>query len=157
MFVYGANFFLYKPGIVLLVLGALLTFPLSYGNLTLGPITFSLHWMLFGAALCIVGLQCVFMGILSQVFFDYTGAVTRKWFRRFPYTRTVAGSAVLFVAGVGLGLGLVVEYVRNGYRLHERAPINSLGVSGLLLAVAGFMTFTFTLLLHSTAVAVRRR
>ena len=47
--------------------------------------------------------------------------------------------------------------MRTGYRLHERAPINSLGVSGLLLAVAGFMTFTFTLLLHSTAVAVRRR
>jgi len=26
-----------------------------------------------------------------------------------------------------------------------------------LLAVMGFMTFTFTLMLHSTAVAVRRR
>ena len=34
--------------------------------------------------------------------------------------------------------------------------VNNLGVTGILFAVFGFMTFTFTLLLHSTAVAVRR-
>ena len=48
MFVYGANFFLFKPGLVLLALGLLLTLPLSFGPITVGPITFSLHWMLLG-------------------------------------------------------------------------------------------------------------
>ena len=93
MFVYGANFFLYKPGLMLLALGLLLTLPLSFGPLTIGPITFSLHWMLLGLSLAILGLQCVYMGILSQVFFDYDGAVTARWFRRFPYNRTIALSA----------------------------------------------------------------
>jgi hypothetical protein len=32
-----------------------------------------------------------------------------------------------------------------------------LGVFGLMLTLCGFITFTFVLLLHSTAVAVRRR
>ncbi len=50
MFVYGADFFLFKPGLVLLVLGLLLTLPLSFGAITIGPITFSLHWMLLGVA-----------------------------------------------------------------------------------------------------------
>jgi hypothetical protein len=77
MFVYGANFFLFKPGLVLLALGLLLTLPLSFGPLTVGPITFSLHWMLFGVSMAILGLQCVYMGVLSQVFFDYDGAATR--------------------------------------------------------------------------------
>ena len=44
MFVYGANFFLFRPGLVLFAVGCLLTFPLSFGPITLGPITFSLHW-----------------------------------------------------------------------------------------------------------------
>ena len=34
MFVYGADFFLFKPGLVLLALGLLLTLPLSFGPIT---------------------------------------------------------------------------------------------------------------------------
>jgi glycosyltransferase involved in cell wall biosynthesis len=157
MFVYGANFFLFKPGLVLLVFGLLLTFPLSFGPVTLGPITFSLHWMLLGVSLANLGLQCVYMGILSQVFFDYSGRRTEAWFRRFPYNRTVALSAGLFGTGLVLAALLALTYARNGFRLLEYFSVNHLGVTGLLFMVAGFMTFTFTLMLHSTAVVVRRR
>jgi glycosyltransferase involved in cell wall biosynthesis len=156
MFVYGANFFLFKPGLLLLVLGLLLTFPLSFGPVTLGPITFSLHWMLLGVSLANLGLQCVYMGILSQVFFDYSGRRTEVWFKRFPYNRTVALSAGLFGTGLALAALLALTYARNGLRLFEESSVNHLGVTGLLFMVTGFMTFTFTLLLHSTAVAVRR-
>jgi len=157
MFVYGATFFLYRPGIVRALLGFALTLPLSVGPLTLGPIVFSLHWMLVGLTLATLGLQCVYMGILAQVFFDYSGKLTKRWFRLFPYTRTVFLSALLFVTGLSLGVALVTYYVRHSYLLPIDAPINHLGVTGLLLMIAGFATFTFTLLLHSTAVAVWRR
>lgn len=156
MFVYGANFFLFKPGLVLLALGLLLTVPLSFGSVTVGPITFSLLWMLLGVSMAVLGLQCVYMGVLSQVLFDYDGAATARWFRRFPYNRMVALSAVLFIVGLLLGGTLTVTYVRNGFRLIEGATVNNLGVAGILFAIFGFLTFTFTLLLHSTAVAVRR-
>jgi glycosyltransferase involved in cell wall biosynthesis len=157
MFVYGADFFLFKPGLLTLALGLLLTLPLSLRPLTLGPITFSLHWMWLGVSLSILGLQCVFMGILTQVFFDYSGAVTKRWFARFPYTRTVGIAAGLFTSGGALTALLAVSYVRHNYRLPDVSASNHLGVTGLLLMIVGFMTFTFTLLLHSTAVAVRRR
>jgi glycosyltransferase involved in cell wall biosynthesis len=157
MFIYGANFFLFKPGLALLALGLCLTLPLSFGAITLGPITFSLHWMLFGLSLAIVGLQCVYMGVLTQVFFDYTGAATARWFGRFPYTRTVLISLGLLMLGAVLSGTLAVTYLQNEFRLVDGARVNNLGVAGLLLLIGGFMTFTFTLLLHSTAVAVRRR
>ena len=48
MFVYGADFFLYRPGFSSLLLGCA-DAPLSFGPVTVGPITFSLHWMLLGA------------------------------------------------------------------------------------------------------------
>lgn len=157
MFIYGAAFFLYKPGFVLFALGALLTLPLSLGPLTLGPITFSLHWMLLGLTLATLGLQCIFLGVLAHVFFDYSGVRTKRWFEIFPYTRTVAVSAGLFSIGVALGGWLVASYLRNGLLLAPDMPVNHLAVTGLLLMIAGFMTFTFTLLLHSTAVVVWRR
>ena len=156
MFVYGANFFLYKPGLFMLAMGLLLTLPLSFGQLTVGPITLSLHWMLLGVSLSILGLQCVFMGILTQVFFDYTGTRTQLWFRRLPYTRTIAVAAFLFGSGAALAILLTINYVRHHYRLPDDSVINNLGVTGLLLMIVGFMTFTFTLLLHSTTVARRR-
>jgi glycosyltransferase involved in cell wall biosynthesis len=157
MFVYGADFFLFKPGLLLLALGLLLTLPLSFGPITLGPITFSLHWMLLGVSLSILGLQCVYMGIMSQVFFDYSQERSRIWYRRFAYTRTVGLSAVLFLGGVALTGVMAANYVRNNFRLFEESFVNYLGVTGLLFMICGFLTFTFTLLLHSTAVAIRRR
>jgi glycosyltransferase involved in cell wall biosynthesis len=157
MFVYGSAFFLYRPGILLAILGFALTLPLSFGPLTLGPVVFSLHWMLFGLTLATLGLQCMFMGILAQIFFDYSGNITKKWFDRFPYTRTVGLAAALFALGFVLGSVLIVYYVQHGLSLDRPSFANYLGVTGVLFMIAGFTTFTFTLLLHSTAAVVWRR
>src|SRR5207344_56716 len=51
MFVYGSDFFVLRPGLVLLFLGCLLTFPLSLGPVTIGPVTLSLYTMMFGLVL----------------------------------------------------------------------------------------------------------
>jgi glycosyltransferase involved in cell wall biosynthesis len=157
MFVYGADFFLYRPGILLLMLGLLLVAPLSFGPITIGPITFSLYWMLLGVTLGTLGLQCIYLGALAQVFYDYSGERTRRWFKRFPYTRSVFTAALIFLTGVGLAGSLIVSYVQHHFRLAEHTTLDYLGVTGLFLLIAGFMTFTFTLLLHSTAVVVWRR
>jgi hypothetical protein len=113
--------------------------------------------MLLGLSTATLGLQCLYMGILAQVFFDYSGETTKRWFARFPYTRTVGIAAALFVSGLALMGALLAFYVRHHFLLEEGLAINHLGVTGMFLMVAGFMTFTFTLLLHATAVAVWRK
>ncbi len=157
MFVYGAAFFLYRPGIVLTLLGLLLTLPLTLGPLEVGPVIFSLHWMLFGLTLATLGLQSTCMGVLAQIFFDYSGAITKRWLARFPYDRTVGLAVLLFVVGLGFGSSLIVSYVRHGLRLPAEAPANYAGVTGVLFMIAGFTMFTFTLLLHATTAVVWRR
>jgi glycosyltransferase involved in cell wall biosynthesis len=156
MFVYGADFFLYRPGFVLLALGLALALPLSFGAITLGRLTFSVLWMLLGVTLTTLGLQCIYMGILAQVFFDYTGATTKRWLSRFAYTRTVFAAAGIFLAGIGLACAVGVYYGQH-LVLNPEAAITHLGVLGLMLMIVGFTTFAFTLLLHATAVAVWRR
>jgi len=157
MFVYGADFFLFGPGIFLAIVGCALMLPLSLGPVTVGPITFSLYWMLLGLTLATLGLQCVYLGILAQTFFDYSGETTRRWFLLFPYTRTVLASAAMFTIGLALTGDLGFYYVTHGLHLEPLPTIGYLGVVGLFLMIAGFATFTFVLLLHSTAVAVWRR
>lgn len=157
MFVYGSAFFLYRPGLLLAIVGAAIMLPLSFGPITLGPVTLSLHWMLLGLTLATLGLQCVYMGILAQIFFDYTGETTKRWFARFPYTRSVAIAAAIFGSGLVLTGWLLASYLAHGLRLATDANVNYVAVTGLFFMIAGFVTFTFTLLLHATAVVVWRR
>jgi glycosyltransferase involved in cell wall biosynthesis len=157
MFVYGADFFLFWPGVVMALFGVALVGPLTFGPFTLGPITFSLYWMLLGLTSVTLGLQCIYMGILAQTFFDYTGEITKRWFARFPYTRTVAIAAAIFTLGMALTGLLLAYYVNHHFLIEEGAKVTHYGIAGLLLMIAGFMTFTFTLLLHSTAVVVWRK
>ena len=157
MFIYGAAFFLYRPGIVLAAAGTLLTLPLSFGPVRVGSIVLSLHWMLLGVTLATLGLECIYLGIITRVFFDYSGETTRRWFSRFPYTRTVLVAAGAFFLGLLLTGWLLVYYVRHDFLLSPDAAANYLGVTGLLFMIAGFTTFTFTLILHSTAVVPWRK
>ena len=150
-FVYGAEFFTFKPGLAILALGLLLTLPLTFGPLTIGPIHFSLYWMLLGLTLTVVGLQSFYVGCLAQVLHDYTGAARRRWLRVFPYTRTVFLIGAAFVVGFALDLALLVDYARSSLTLSPADRIPYLGVLGLVLLISSFLTFGFNLLLHAVA------
>jgi glycosyltransferase involved in cell wall biosynthesis len=151
MFVYGAEFFTFGPGLALLALGLLLTVPLAFGPQRVGPIHFSLHWMLLGLTLTVVGLQSFYVGCLAKVLHDYTGSARRRWLRVFPYTRTVTCSAIAFAIGFALAAVLFVDYVRSGLVLGPADRIPYLGVLGMVLLIGSFLTFGFNLLLHALA------
>ena len=157
MFIYGADFFLFRPGLLVLLAGLLLTFPMTFGPLRFGRITFSLYWMLLGLTLSVLGLHGVYVGALARVIFDYGGERTRRWLGRFPYTRSVILSGVAVVGGAALAAPLLAQYLLLGLRLNSLGPESHLAVIGLMLIIAGAMTFTFTLALHAVAANVRRR
>jgi len=156
-FIHGAEFFLFKPGIVLLALGLLLTLPLSVGPLTIGQVTLNLYTMFMGLVLSVIGLQGIYFGCLAHVFLDYTDRNRERLRRFFDYTKAVLSSAVVFIVGFGLDVAFVINYVRHSFSLPgPDAPLNHLAIIGLLLMAVGFSTFCFTLLLHATRVGALR-
>jgi glycosyltransferase involved in cell wall biosynthesis len=158
MFVYGADFFLYRPGLVLLALGLLLTIPLAFGPITLFGVEFSLYWLLIGVTLGIVGLESVYLGCLARVVYDPTGNQTARLVDRFRYTRTTIAAMTLFALGVVLVGALAWRWVTNDFLLPGALDeINYLAIFGLFLMVAAFTTFTFMLVLHALADRTARR
>ena len=158
MFIYGADFFLFRPGLVLLLTGLLLTLPMTFHPVRLGPVTFSLYWMLLGLMLSVLGLHGFYMGALARVFFDYNGKLTRRWLDMFSYTRSVLLSGLAMAVGGALALPLIYQYLHSGLRLPgDIAPASHMAVTGLLFVVGGAMNFTFTLALHAAAANVKRR
>jgi len=135
-----------------------LTLPTTFGPVSLGPVTFSLYWMLLGLSLSVLGLHGFYMGALARVFFDYSGQITRRFLQMFSYTRSVVVSAFAVVVGAALAVPLVSQYLRSGLRLPVNvAPASHMAVTGLLFVMGGAMNFTFTLALHAAAANVQRR
>ncbi len=156
MFVYGADFFVLKPGIVAFAVGLGMILPLSFGTITLDHVTFSLYWMLFGMTLTVAGLQAFLLGCIEQVMFDYDGQARKRWLRFFSYTRTVMAAAVIACIGLLCIVPLVVYYLSHHERLSLSATVQDhLAVIGLMSIIIGFSLFTFTLVLHGAAIATQ--
>lgn len=158
MLVNGADFFAMRPGIILFVIGLLLTLPLSFGQVHLGAITFSVFWMLLGTALTVIGLQCFYMGCIAQVLYDFSGEVRQFWLGVFPYNRSVFMSFMLVLLGCLLLLPLCYVY----WSLHWKLPltigrVHHLAVTGLLCVTVGFLNFIFTLILYAIDNALSER
>ena len=154
MFIHGAEFFLFKPGVLLTVLGLLLSLPLSFGDITIGKVHFSLLSMLVGVALVVIGLQSIYFGCLAHVFLDYGGRLRERWRRIFTYTKMMVISGVLFTVGLALAVVLLATFISRDFTLPDpSSTVPHLGVLGLMLMIVGFSTFCFTLLLHATSVS----
>jgi glycosyltransferase involved in cell wall biosynthesis len=154
MFVYGSDFFVFKPGLALVAIGLLLTIPLSFGDLHLGAVTLSLNSQFLGVAVLTVGGQAFSLGCIAQVLFDYTGRHKQRWLGIFPYTRTVLLALGLVLLGIALAVPLVVSYIRNDLALQSADTIaNHLAVTGLAAVIVGAQLFILTLLLHGAVVA----
>ena len=151
MFVYGADFFLFKPGLALTFLGLLFTLPLSFGPITIGSVTFSIYWMLAGLTMTALGIQSTYLGMLAQVLYDFSGRLTKRRLALFRYTRAAIAAFSMIAIGAVACLPLIVRWAGDGFTFagNRVSPWNHLAVSGLAVAIIGFATFTFTLVLHA--------
>lgn len=158
MLLYGADYFLLRPGLAVLAAGLALTLPVTAGPVKFGPVTLSLYWMLFGMALSVVGLQGFFLGCIVQTLYGYSATASRRWVEMFPYDRGMAVSGGLLLGGLAAVAPLIAEYMAMGLRLSTSAgTAHYLAVTGLLLIAMSFINFGSTLVLHAVTLRARRR
>lgn len=159
MFLYGTDFFLLRPGLLLLIAGLLLSLPAALGPVNVGPVVLSMNWMMLGQTLAVLGLQSVYLGCIVQVLYNYSPRTTARRLRLFEYNRAMAASGLLLATGIALGVPLCVQYVRMGLRLPHGISVlpNHLAATGLLLVIFGFLTFSNTLALHAVKLRVKPR
>jgi glycosyltransferase involved in cell wall biosynthesis len=143
MFLYAPDFFLKWPGLILFVLGMVLTGSLARGPVQLFGVGLDLHTMLLGMTLATLGSSAVQLAILARAYHNFDPGWRRDFARWITYDRGVVTGMALGAVGFGLDVSLLVTWLASGMRLGE---ISHLGVCGLLLLILGFQTFTFTLL-----------
>lgn len=148
MFLYAPEFFLLRPGAILLAVGLALSAALAPGPFLAFGIGFDLHWMLLAIVLATVGYSAVQLALLARVFYDFDKRFTDRILAIVTYNRGVAASMLLILAGVIPNLILLIHWLNHGFHL---SAIQYSSVFGMLLVILGFQTFGFTLLLHMMA------
>ncbi len=153
MFLYSPSFFLMRPGRIALALGLLLVISLAWG-----PILFlSIHGMLLGITLTIVGYAALQMGILSKVVYDFSPEESLKYKKSFRYNHGVVIGFLFTLAGLLLLISFFYTAVKRGFLLKE---VSRFALVGFLFIILGFQTFTFTLvfnmIVHKNEALVRK-
>ena len=145
MLVYTPDSFLLKPGIVLTVIGLLLSLGLAGGPVVIGNIGFSLYWMLFGVTCTTLGYSSIQIGVLARVMHGLRPLFVERAQRFVTYDRGMLVATASAIAGVILIATLIYRYLNHGLRLQA---ISHPAILGLLLIILGFQTFCFTLLME---------
>ena len=157
MFTLGADFFLYKPGWVLAILGLAAVALMTPGTVNIGSARLASNSQFLAVAVSVIGVSAIYVGILAKVINDLTGHALPRWMGWFPYSRTFVISALLVLIGVVANCVLVGVYIANGLAIPPSAArVVHVAITGLLLVMLGFLTFTFTLVLHAVALRLQR-
>jgi glycosyltransferase involved in cell wall biosynthesis len=157
MLTYGVNFFLLKPGLVLLALGLMFLVPLSFGPLSIGPANFSVNTMLLATTVATFGLSMVFSGLIAGVLFDYSHTLQARIERVLPPTRAFTACALAALAGVLLIVPLVRSYIAQHFAVAEGGVEAHWAVMGLWLVGAAFQTFIFAAMIRALGAVLPKR
>ena len=155
MFVFGADFFLMVPGLLLFTVGFVPLCFLAFGPATIGGVVLSVNSMLLCLVASILGLQLFLIGALAQSLYDRTGFKRRRWLATLPYTRTTLLSALVFVIGLGLVVRFVIEFAEQHFRfIDPSGAANHGAIFGLFLMMGSVAVFTSMLLIQAVALYV---
>ncbi len=119
MLLYSPSYLFQLPGLVLMAVGAFLVLALAGGPRVLFGHRWDYHPLLFGAIAVIVGYQLVLFDTFAKTFslgagLARPGPWIRAFFRLFSLERGLAVGALVFLAGLGLEVKIVLDWLEAG-------------------------------------------
>jgi len=147
MLLYSPRWLFLYPGLVLSVLGLILSGILLAGPIQIGEVIFEVHTLLFTSTLFIVGTQLIFIAIFSRAYASRSGLLPKspileKGLDRFSLGVGLITGLVLCVIGVALyGVGLAVWGGRNFGPLPNFKLTLRIVIAGTTLLILGVQIF----------------
>jgi len=129
------------PGLSSLAVGLAFVIPLTFGPISIGPIHFILHPIIFGSVLTIVGYQMFGLGVLlrsCQVLPDGVHDRLADFVhRRLTLEKVLLAGVTILLAGLAMGVAIFVYWAAHGFT--EIFEIRQ-SVTALTLFVIGAQT-----------------
>jgi glycosyltransferase involved in cell wall biosynthesis len=131
------------PGLVLFVLGALLS-GASVAQLNVFGREWQLHSMIGGALMMIVGVQVVSMGLCAHAYGMYFMGDKDPWFERmrarFRLEHGLLLGGGVFVAGLVVGAVILIEWAQRGFGVLSEERLAVLAAAFMIIGVQIFFS-----------------
>lgn len=143
------------PGLALILVGAVLVGLFAGGPREVFGRVWDYHPLLFGAFGVILGYNLVLFDVFAKAFSMGSGlAQKEQWLQRltdfFTLERGLLAGTLLFLAGLGLEVKIVVDWARTGYGEMMAVRGVTLGATAMVLGLQTvFASFLTSLLLIS--------
>jgi len=153
MLLFSPSWLFQLPGLALVLVGALLVGLFAGGPRELFGRVWDYHPLLFGAFGVILGYNLMLFDIFAKAFSMGSGlARRRQWLQRltglFTLERGLTAGTLLFLAGLGLEVKIVVDWARAGYGEMMAVRGIAIGATAMVLGLQTvFASFLTSLLL----------
>ena len=145
MLLYSPTWLFMVPGIVLLLLGAIILAVLFPGPISVAGRVIDVHTMILGGLLAILGIQVLTTGLFARVYsferhFDSGDPLLRGLARHFNLERGLLLGLLVCVVGFALDLDVALEWIGSGF-----GPLDAMRraiVGSTLLAIGAQIVFS---------------
>jgi len=155
MFMLSPTWLFLIPGGGLFALGSLLLAVMSFGPFHVRGVLVDYHWMIVGSLLTVVGFNILNIGFFARVFaftegFERRDRLLEGMFRWLSLERGLLAGALLTLAGLGVNLWIVIDWVRLGFTFESEGPRIRPALLALTLLIVGvqliFSSFFYSIL-----------
>lgn len=153
MLLFSPSYLFQLPGLLLMLVGAVLVAALAGGPREIFGRTWDYHALLFGALSLILGYNLILFDVFAKTFsmgadFARPGQWLRRLMRVFSLERGLILGGVLFLAGLGLEVKIVADWLRTGAGPLMAVRGIVIGMTALVMgAQTVFASFLVSLLL----------
>jgi len=152
MLVHSPNFLFILPGAVLAILGVLVMTFVFAGTALFGR-TLYVHSLIGGSLLVIVGSQVVALGLCGRAYGYFHMEERDAWFermsRRFHLEHGLLAGTIVTLAGLGVGLAIVAQWIGHSFGSLGEARLAILAAT---LVIVGLQVFFVSFLLSIIAI-----
>ena len=148
LLMYSPDWLFLYPGIFLLILGALLTIALEFGDLVLpGVFSLGIHTLLYACAFMALGVNIIFFGVYTKVYAYETQFIPRtesmEKLARFSVDKGVFWGVLMILTGIGISIAAIWQWSRGDFLNADPESLMRLTIPALALFEIG-VQFVFS-------------
>jgi glycosyltransferase involved in cell wall biosynthesis len=161
MLLFSPNWLFLYPGLLLVVVGLAGTVFLSFGQVQVRHVRFSIDTLIYCAFMIITGFQSVLFAVLSRVYAVQErlyppGRLYNRFFRHIDLERGLVGGILLVLGGLGSAVYAVLEWHSTGFGNLNIERISRIVIPSGLSITLGMEAILFSFFLSTLGMNVRQ-
>lgn len=142
LLMHSPNWLFMYPGLILFVIGLILTVVLSLGNIQIGSVGLGVHTLMYAAAGMMVGANLVMFSLFVRSYASITGFIPTegkldKWLEDTSTEKGVVIGLVLFLLGVMITIAAFCIWGGTGFGGLSPEKMMRITIPAMLLMVVG--------------------